>query len=239
LIPESDASVLRFSSVCFSYSKAPVLKGLSLSVSGSEIVGLLGVNGAGKTTSFRLATGLLAPRSGEVSVVGHNPSQSKERTYSVGVLMAGGGLYPRLTVRRNLEFFARLYGLRIDMDEHLARHGLSRFADKPASQLSHGFKRRLALARATLHSPRLLLLDEPADGLDPAATEALHAHLRGFREEGGAVLLASHRLEEIEQLCDRVVLLSDGCIVMEGAPKDLTRSLNGGGLRALILKLQS
>jgi ABC-type multidrug transport system ATPase subunit len=205
----------------------------------SEIVGFLGVNGAGKTTSFLLATGLLKPSSGNLQIAGCDPFVSKDWTYSVGVLMGGGGLYPRLTVRRNLAFFSKLYGKSIDIDQHLAVHGLSAYANKPASHLSHGFRRRLALARATLHGPRLLLLDEPADGLDPGATQALHRYLKEYREGGGGVVFTSHRLEEVEQLCDRVVVLSHGRIAVEGTPLELSESVEGGGLREVILRLQA
>lgn len=232
-------ALLSFSQVSFSYPQTPVLSDLSFSVKKGEIVGFLGVNGAGKTTSFLLATGLLKPQSGAVKIVGYDPAAGKEWAHSVGVMMAGAGLYPRLTVARNLSFFAELYGIQVDIEGHLRQHSMASQINKKAQQLSHGYRRRLALARATLHSPRLLLLDEPADGLDPGATEALHSYLKNYRNEGGAVVLTSHRLEEVERLCDRILLLSEGKIVAQGAPEELSQRVDGQGLRALILKIQA
>ena len=171
-------------------------------------------------------------------MAGVNPATDKQWSQKVGVMVSGGGLYPRLTVRRNLSFFAELHGLSPDLDQHISRHGLKDYADKPAGQLSQGYRRRLALARATLHSPKLLLLDEPADGLDPGATEELHEFLREFRDQGGSVMLSSHRLEEVERLCDRVALLSNGVIVSQGTPSELAAQAGDRGLRGLILKLQ-
>ena len=230
--------MLAFDSVNFAYQQEPVLKDLSFHISAGEIVGYLGVNGAGKTTTFLLATGLLKPDAGTVKVVGLDPSRSKDWCYKVGVLTAGAGLYPRLTVRRNLAFFAELYSRPVDLDAHIAEHGLGDFADKPAGQLSQGYRRRLALARATIHSPSLLLLDEPADGLDPRGTEHLHARLKAFAEQGGAVVFTSHRMEEVERLCSRILLLSKGGIILQGTSEELARRSEGKGLRDLVLGLQ-
>ncbi|MFA7480182.1 MAG: heme ABC exporter ATP-binding protein CcmA [Vulcanimicrobiota bacterium] len=229
---------LSFDAVSFSYYKTPVLQSVSFQVSSGEIVGYLGVNGAGKTTTFLLATGLLRPHSGQIRIADCDPARSKSWSYKVGVLTSGAGLYPRLSVRRNLSFFAELYGRKVDLDQHLESHGLKEFADKPAGQLSQGFRRRLALARATIHQPELLLLDEPADGLDPQGTEHLHLRLKAFADNGGAVVFTSHRLEEVERLCHRILILSDGVIALEGTPAELTQSSNGKGLRELVLGLQ-
>lgn len=235
----SQTALLSFSQVSFSYPKTPVLTGLSFSVDEGEIVGFLGVNGAGKTTSFLLASGLLRPDSGTVLTRGFNPSSTKEWSYSTGVMMAGADLYPRLTVRRNLAFFAELYGKTVDIDAHLEAHGLREHAGKRAGQLSQGFRRRLALARATIHGPDFLMLDEPADGLDPGGTEALHSYLREFRDSGGGVVFTSHRLEEVERLCDRILVLSGGVIAIQGSTEELNEQSGGEGLRGLILKLQA
>ena len=230
--------MLSFDSVSFAYQQTPVLRDLSFQISSGEIVGYLGVNGAGKTTTFLLATGLLEPTGGTVEIAGYDPGKSKKWCHDVGVLTAGAGLYPRLTVRRNLSFFAELYSKKVDLDAHIEEHGLKDFADKPAGQLSQGYRRRLALARAMIHSPSLLLLDEPADGLDPRGTEHLHARLREFAKGGGAVVFTSHRMEEVERLCGRVLLLSRGSISLQGTPAELSARSEGKGLRDLVLGLQ-
>ena len=228
-------NVSGFDSVEFSYPDHSVLKSLSFQADPGEILGFLGVNGAGKTTTFKLATGLLRPSSGEIRTASVDPAAGKEWCPKVGVMLSGGGLYPRLTVRRNIAFFAELHGSKPDLSQHLEQHGLAAYADKPAAQLSQGYRRRLALARATVHQPQLLLLDEPADALDPGATEELHDFLRSFRDGGGGVVLSSHRLEEVERLCDRIVLLDKGEIVSQGTPKELS---GAGGLRTRILEMQ-
>jgi ABC-2 type transport system ATP-binding protein len=152
------------------------------------------------------------------------------------VVNSGAGHYNRLSVRRNLSFFASLYGVKVDLEAHLKAYGLQDYADRPAGQLSQGYRQRLSLARATVHSPRLLLLDEPSDGLDPGATEELHQMVRRFAEGGGGVLLTSHRVEEVESLCGRVVLLCDGVARLQGSPQELGGGA-AGGLRARLLEL--
>lgn len=231
--------MLRFDSVEFAYPKTEVLKGLSLTVGPGEVVGFLGVNGAGKTTTFLLATGIYKPSAGHILLFGQAPSSGKAWTKKTGVLFSGGGLYPRLSVRRHLKFFAELRGLSGDLDQHLLDHGLKEFADKPAGQLSHGYKRKLALACATVHSPDLLLLDEPSDGLDPGSTEDLYELLKVHREAGKSVLLTSHRLEEVERICDRVALLSGGLVVKEGTPQALREEEEGKNLREIVLALRA
>lgn len=231
--------LLSFSSVTFAYQSDPILRDLSFTIDPGEIVGYLGINGAGKTTTFLLACGFVDPQSGTVTTAAVNPSKDRSWTRRVGVMMEGAGIYPRLTVRRNLSFFAELYGLKIDLDKHLEYHGLEAYADRPASHLSQGYRRRLGLARATLHSPSLLLLDEPADGLDPGATDHLHHLLRAFREDGGAVVITSHRLEEVERLCDRVLLLHEGSIELSGTVASLLENRGETSLRELVLELQS
>lgn len=229
--------LLEFDSVVFSYGDVSVLKGLDLTVSAGEIVGYLGLNGSGKTTSFLLATGFLTPRLGRISISGVDPRRSRAWCSQVGVVHSGAGHYNRLSVRRNLEFFAALQGAKPDLDAHLARHGLAQLADRPVGQLSQGYRQRLSLARATVHGPKLLLLDEPSDGLDPGASDELHEMVKRFAEQGGGVLLTSHRIEEVETLCHRIVLLAEGVALMEGTPEELGAD-DGGGLRAKLKALR-
>lgn len=197
------------------------------------MVGFLGVNGSGKTTTFLLATGFLTPTQGEILIAGVHPKVDKSWSSQVGVVHSGAGHYARLSVRRNLAFFAELHGSAIDLDVHLARYGLTAFANRPAGQLSKGYQQRLNLARATLHSPKLLLLDEPSDGLDPGATEDLYEDIKRFAAEGGGVLMTSHRVEEVETLCETVVLLDEGLAALTGTVEEVA----GPGARGLRGKL--
>ncbi len=220
--------LLGVDSVVFSYPGVAVIKVLNLLVREGEMVGFIGANGSGKTTTFLLATGFLRPESGRISVFGENPSLSSGWKMKVGVVLARAGHYGRLTVKRNLKFFADLYGVETDLDRHLASHGLQEFAQRQVRHLSTGTRQKLTMARATVHSPQLLLLDEPSDGLDPKSTEELHLYLRKFVEEGGSVLLTSHRLDEVEALCSRVSVLHQGRIVVSGEPSELDLKKEGG-----------
>jgi ABC-2 type transport system ATP-binding protein len=235
-VSEALEANLDFRAVAFAYGSQQILNGLNLHVRPGEVVGFLGVNGSGKTTTFLLATGFLAPSSGSIKIAGFAPRSSRQWCAKVGVVNSGAGHYNRLTVRRNLAFFASLYGAQLDLEAHMRAYGLSAVANKPAGQLSQGYRQRLSLARATVHQPRLLLLDEPSDGLDPGATEELHQSVRRFADGGGGVLLTSHRVEEVETLCHRVVLLADGVATLQGTPQELGGG-EPGGLRARLLAM--
>ena len=213
-----------------------MLADLDFSIRENEIVGFLGANGSGKTTTFLLASGFLAPQSGEVRVMGVQPDTSRAWCESVGVVMARSGHYTRLTVRRNLAFFAELHGVDAELESHLEAYGLTSVADTVVGKLSHGFRQRLTLARATVHNPRLLLLDEPSDGLDPQSTDRLYRTLRESRDQGRGVLLTSHRVEEVEAVCDRLLLLKDGKIAVSGTPQEL-KAESGESLRDQLLSL--
>lgn len=198
------------------------LTDVSLTVGAGEIVGLLGANGAGKTTLIKAITTLLEPDAGTIRLDGRpvradDPLVRRE----IGLVQPDDrSHYWRLTGRRNLEFFGSLAGLGRDeaarrADEQLRRRGLAD-RDKLVFGYSSGMRAQLALARALLHDPRLVVLDEPTRSLDPVAAGEVCDDLRGLADEGRAVLLASHRLDEVTELCDRVVLLADGVVTWSG-----------------------
>ncbi len=225
--------LLAIESLRFSYPGVRVLDALNLRVSSGEILGFVGANGAGKTTTFLLATGFLRPDAGQIRTCGVDPISSARWRPQVGLVLARSGHYGRLSVRRNLKFFADLYGVRLDLDAHMAQFGLSDVADKAVAQLSTGYRQRLTIARATVHSPRLLLLDEPTDGLDPTSTDELHREVQRWKEKGIGVLLTSHRLDEVEQLCTRIVVLKDGRAIFDGSPQEVRE--RAGSLRGLLV----
>ncbi len=205
---------------------------LSFDVHRGEVVGLLGHNGAGKTTTIRLLNGLFKPDAGQASVLGMDPTTEGARIRAkTGVLTETPSLDERLTARQNLAFYARLFGLQGDdaqrrVDELLEQFQLQGRANDRASDFSRGMKQRLALARALLHDPPILFLDEPTAALDPVAARDVHGLVRGTA--GGSartVVISTHNLVEAQRLCDRVLILRDGRLVAEGAPRDLVRQL--------------
>ncbi len=212
---------------------------VSLTVHAGEVFGLLGPNGAGKTTTLRMIAGLIGPTSGTVTVAGERvtdgPKQAQRARRLVGVLPEEVGLYADLPVGRTLELFARLYrvppALAAERVESLlVRLGLWDRRDAAAATLSKGLKQRLGLARALVHEPPVVLLDEPTANLDPEAATLVRDVLGELRAEGRAVVLNTHRLEEAERVCDRVGVLR-GHLVAVGAPDDLRHRAGSAQVR--------
>ena len=211
----SDGSVVR------------AVDGVSLSVAPGEMVGLLGANGAGKTTTLRVLATLLKPTSGTARVGGcdvvADPLGARRH---LGYVSATTGVPDRLTAREIMRSYGRLHGLdegplvrRIDA---LVRAlGLAEFADRPAGRLSSGQRQRISLARALVHDPPALVLDEPTNALDVVGARDLLHLLDGLRADGRAILLSTHRLHEIEHRCDRFVIIDGGRIVAQGTPAEI------------------
>ena len=203
---------------------------LDLDISPGHCFGLLGPNGAGKTTTVKMLATLLEPTSGSASVAGYDVAHSPRLVRrNIGVLFAGErGMYWRLSGRENLELFGTLsfmprQRLRERIEDAAQRFGLQDRMDDLVETYSTGMKQRLNLARATLHDPPVLLLDEPTAALDPvAAREARHL-IREIAESGTAILLTTHNLYEAEQICDRVGIIQSGSLVAQGRPADLIR----------------
>jgi len=196
------------------FGRRRALTRVSLTCGAGTILGLLGPNGAGKSTLLAILSTLLAPTSGHVRYGTFDArSAGPGLRGRLGLLGHDLYLYPELTARENLEFFARLYGLvhpRERVDRALAHAGLADRADDAVSGFSRGMRQRLALERALLHGPRLLLLDEPFTGLDDASGHALVSRLRGLRDEGAIVIAATHDLDLAEGLLDEVAILREG-----------------------------
>lgn len=216
---------------------------VSFRVASGEVYGLLGPNGAGKTTTLRVLLGLLAPTSGRATVAGFSSNeQPDEVKRRVGLVSSSAGLYPHLSVREMLLFFADLYGC----DHHLADQELVKLAallditellDRRCTTLSTGQKQRVNLGRALIHRPPVLLLDEPTLGLDIFGSQVVAEFVSHLREEGKAVILTTHRLDEAERLCDRFGLLHRGKLVIEGTLEELRAATGCQGLVEMFLKL--
>jgi ABC-2 type transport system ATP-binding protein len=216
------------------YGPTVAVAGLSFDVRRGEVVGLLGPNGSGKSSTLAAAAGVLDPCGGTVTVDGiartADPFAFARR---VGFVPQGESLYDELTAADNLAFFGRLYGLcGADLDARIAR-GLARagLTDRAADRvgtLSGGLRQRLGIACALLHDPPVLLLDEPTAALDPASRDALFVALHRLRDDGHAVLLTTHHLDEAEHGCDRVAVLEAGKLVAVGPPREVLRAGPGG-----------
>jgi len=200
---------------------------LSFSIPPGEVYGLLGPNGAGKTTTIRAIVGLLQPDSGYAEVGGFRSSQAPDEVKSrVGLVSAEDGLYPSLTVRELLLFFADLYGVpldraRVTLEQLIELLQLSDFVDRRCAPLSSGQKQRVTLARALIHDPPVMLLDEPTRGLDVIGSQVVIEYISHLRAQGKAVMVCTHRLDEAQRMCDRFGLLHEGRLLHEGSLEQL------------------
>jgi len=206
-----------------SFGATTALDSLSFTVNQGEIFGFLGPSGAGKTTTIKLVTRQLRADEGEIDLFGQEISSLPQRVYDdIGILSDNSGLYERLTVQENLALFAELMRLPSGkIDEALESVDLADARKKPSKALSRGMKQRLMLACVTMHSPKLLFLDEPTASLDPGTTMHIHKLLRRLNTAGTTIFLTTHNMEEADKLCDRVAFLNHGHIVACDAPDAL------------------
>ncbi|MEK4058803.1 MULTISPECIES: ABC transporter ATP-binding protein [Paenibacillus] len=215
--------------------RVTAVKNLSLNIDKGEIVGLLGLNGAGKTTTIRMLSTLLDPTSGDIQIDGVSLAGNRRDVQQKVNMIAGGErmLYWRLTGRENLQYFGKLYGLsaskiRVESDRLLAEVGLTEAADQPVEQYSKGMKQRLQIARGLINDPQYLFLDEPTLGLDAPIARQLRGTVRQLaKEQGKGILLTSHYLQEVEELCDRVYVLNRGELLLCDKPEAIVRQVAG------------
>jgi sodium transport system ATP-binding protein len=191
------------------------------------VTGLLGPNGAGKTTTLRMLTTLIIPDSGSALIDGIDVTQDPmEARRRLGVLPDARGLYPRLTAREHARYAGQLHGiskvlLEKRIDELIQQLDLQSIADRRTEGFSNGERVKVALARALVHSPRNVLLDEPTNGLDVLATRAVRDLIRKLKAEGKCVVFSSHVMQEVSALCDRIVVVAHGRVVADGTPEEL------------------
>lgn len=218
------------------FGKLEALRGVSFEVGNGQITGLLGPNGAGKTTALRTIYGVITPDAGRVRVDGVDLATDRlDAQRRLGILPHAQGLYARLTAREHVLYFAELHGMlrgtaEARADSLIELLGMEEFADRRTEGFSQGQKVKVALARALVHDPHNVVLDEPTNGLDVAATRAVRALLLRLREEGRCVLFSSHVMQEVSALCDRVVVIARGQVVADGTPDELRRATGKEGL---------
>jgi len=213
------------------FGKLIAVDRISFSINYGEIFGCLGANGSGKTTTIRMLCGILAPTSGDAIVAGFDVSgHSEEIKRSIGYVSQRFSLYTDLTVTENLQFYGRIYGIaegeiKDRIEEILDITGLKPWRDKLSGELSGGWKQKLALANAILHRPKILFLDEPTAGLDPISRRAVWENLYQLADEGVALFVTTHYMEEAER-CNIIAFLSNGRVLKIGKPEELKNEVS-------------
>ena len=236
--------MIEVDSLSRSYGDFTAVRDLTFSVAPGEVVGLVGPNGAGKTTTLRCLVGIIRPTAGSIRIAGHDlrgdPLKAKA---ALAFVPDEPHLFPHLTVREHLRFTGRIYGV-ADADARggalLEELELTDRADALPDELSRGMKQKLAIACGLLHDPRALLLDEPLTGLDPGAIRRMKRTIRERAEQGAAVILSSHLLSLVEELCSRILVIQSGEMVAMGTLSDIVAErpgLAGRGLEDVFLAL--
>jgi ABC-2 type transport system ATP-binding protein len=228
----AEAAPIEVRGLCKSYGELVAVDDVDLTVEGGDVFGYLGPNGAGKTTSLRMMLGLIRPSAGSVRLFGRDPQVSVKALEGVAGFVEAPSFYPYLNGRTNLELFAALDGdgAKGRIEEALEIVGLSDRAKDKVGGYSHGMRQRLGLAGALLRKPRMLLLDEPATGLDPGGMRDMRDLIRNLSGEGMTVLLSSHLLTEVEELCNRVAIVRSGRVAYQGSLAELRRQAGNGYL---------
>lgn len=213
------------------------VRDVSFDCAKGQVVGLLGPNGAGKTTTLRMLSTALKPDAGSILIDGHdvihNPLEVRKR---IGFLSADTGLYGRLTAKENIEYFARLHGMsetaiNARVEELFTLLSMHEFANRRADNMSTGMKQKTAIARAVVHSPELVVLDEPTTGLDIMTTQTVLDFIHALKAQGTPVIFSTHHLDEVAALCDRVVVINQGISAFDGSLNEFSGLATGQDLR--------
>jgi len=219
---------IRIRSLTKTYGATRALEGIDLDIESGGVVGLLGPNGAGKTTLVEILEGLRSPTSGEVTVLGFDPTrQAPALQQRLGAQLQATQIPNDLTAAEVLRLFAAFYESSLPVAAVLEQVNLTGKADELTRNLSGGQKQRLAIGMALIHDPELLIFDEPTAGLDPSARRQLHEIIRGLGERGRTIILTTHYIEEAEKLCRRVIILNRGAVVADGTPLELVKRSEG------------
>ena len=221
--------MIKVSNLHKSFGKVKAVRGISFEVRDGEITGLLGPNGAGKTTTLRMLYSLLPPDQGEISIDGLDPTKDAmaiKRT--LGVVPDSRGLYTRMSARENIAYYGKLHGMsnkdiNTRIQELVDTLDMADFIERRTEGFSQGQRVKVAIARAMVHKPQTVLLDEPSNGLDVMSTRALRRYILSLKNAGHSVILSTHIMQEVAALCDRIVIIANGQIAADGTAQELLR----------------
>jgi len=219
--------MIKVSNLYKSFGEVEAVKGISFEVRDGEITGLLGPNGAGKTTTLRMLYSLLPPDKGEIRIDGLDPTKDAmaiKRT--LGVVPDSRGLYTRMSARENIAYYGQLHGMtardiKSRVEELVETLDMADFIERRTEGFSQGQRVKVAIARAMVHKPQTVLLDEPSNGLDVMSTRALRRYILGLKDAGHSVILSTHIMQEVAALCDRIIIIANGQIAADGSAKQL------------------
>ena len=235
--------MIKVSNLHKSFGDVKAVRGISFEVRDGEITGLLGPNGAGKTTTLRMLYSLLPPDEGDIRIDGLDPTRDAmaiKRT--LGVVPDSRGLYTRMTARENVVYYGELHAMsRKDINSRLEELvdtlDMADFIDRRTDGFSQGQRVKVAIARAMIHNPQTVLLDEPSNGLDVMATRALRRYILGLKNAGHSVVLSTHIMQEVAALCDRIVIIAKGRIAADGTAEELLQKSGCDSLEDAFVRL--
>jgi len=225
------------------FGEVKAVNGVSFEARDGEITGLLGPNGAGKTTTLRMLYSLLPPDAGEILIDGLDPTRdAMEIKRTLGVVPDHRGLYARLTARENISYYGELHGMnRRQIAQRIGQLvetlDMADFIDRRTEGFSQGQQVKVAIARAMVHEPQTVLLDEPSNGLDVMSTRALRDYVRGLRSAGRSVVLSTHIMQEVAALCDRIVIIAKGEVAADGTATELLQRTGCDSLEDAFVRL--
>ena len=219
--------MIKVSNLYKSFGKVKAVRGISFEVQDGEITGLLGPNGAGKTTTLRMLYSLLPPDEGEIRIDGLDPTRDAMAIkQTLGVVPDSRGLYTRMSARENISYYGKLHGMSARdissrIEELVETLDMADFIERRTEGFSQGQRVKVAIARAMVHKPQTVLLDEPSNGLDVMSTRALRRYILSLKEAGHSVILSTHIMQEVAALCDRIIIIADGQIAADGSAQEL------------------
>ena len=235
--------MIKVSNLHKSFGKVKAVRGISFEVRDGEITGLLGPNGAGKTTTLRMLYSLLPPDEGEIRIDGLDPTRDAmaiKRT--LGVVPDSRGLYTRMSARENVAYYGQLHGMSAKdintrIEELVETLDMADFIERRTEGFSQGQRVKVAIARAMVHKPQTVMLDEPSNGLDVMSTRALRRYILSLKNAGHSVILSTHIMQEVAALCDRIVIIANGQIAADGTAKELMRKSGCDSLEDAFVRL--
>jgi sodium transport system ATP-binding protein len=219
--------MIKVSNLHKSFGKIKAVQGISFEVRDGEITGLLGPNGAGKTTTLRMLYSLLPPDEGEIRIDGLDPTKDAMAIkQTLGVVPDSRGLYTRMSARENIAYYGELHGMsgpdiKTRIEELVDTLDMADFIDRRTEGFSQGQRVKVAIARAMVHKPQTVMLDEPSNGLDVMSTRALRRYILSLKNAGHSVILSTHIMQEVAALCDRIVIIANGQIAADGTAGEL------------------